>query len=150
MRQPKNNFILKVYSITLVLGVALGDVAVFLNDRFQHLRYDSNWDNPLLDFIFFLLIAIGESIIPVMIFYVIVWAITKVNTVYKRLIIYVAGVICTVFPFITLYQMVNEGYHRYNVIIYAVSCLLSLILSYRLANTDLNILLQRSESQDKA
>jgi hypothetical protein len=150
MRQPQTKFILKVYSITLVLGVALGDIAVYLNDRFQHLQYNSNWDNPFADFIFFFLIGIGESIIPVLIFYVVVWAITKVNTDYNRLLIYMAGLICTVFPFVTLYNMVNEGYHRYNVIIYAVCCFLALTLSYWCANADLNRLIQKNENQNLA
>jgi hypothetical protein len=148
MRKSLTNFILKIYSITLVLGVALGDIAVYLNERYQRIAYDDNWDNPFSNFIFFLLIGIGESIVPLLIFYLVVKVSLSIQMPYKRLLIYFAGVICTLFPFYTLYYMVNEGGHRANVIMYACCCLLSLLISYFWANANLNNLLQ-NKSEEK-
>jgi hypothetical protein len=148
MSQSQTKFIVKVYSITLLLGVALGD-ELYIYDRLQHLRYDSNWDNPFANFIFFLLIGVGESVIPVFTFYAIVRAIFKLEVAYKRQFIYLAGFVCTIFPFVTFYTMVNEVYHRYNVVIYAVSCLFALTLSYWWTNVALNRLIQDSKTQNK-
>ena len=147
MRHSFSDFILKIYFITLVIGVALGDLIVYLNDRYQHLPYDSNWDNPFLDFIFFLLIGIGESIIPVIIFFLIAKIIIRVRIAYKRALIYTLGFLCTVFPFVTLYNMVDPGYHRYNVCIYALSCVIALTLSNWWTRADLNKLIHDSSQE---
>ena len=62
-----SNYVMKVHSTTLAVGITLGVLSVYLKDLYQH-SYNDAWDNPFANLILFLLIGIGESLVPLLAF----------------------------------------------------------------------------------
>lgn len=143
MKKPVLNYVIKVVSTTLVLGLVLGGVVVYIDDIYYRHSYNNAWDNPFLDFLLFLLIGIGESVIPSLIFYIVVKTLSMFTISYARLLIYLSGIGCSILPFVQLYYMVNEGYHRSNVIVYAACFGLAIAFSFRFYQLGLNDLLKQ-------
>jgi hypothetical protein len=149
MQKQLSRYILKVYSTTIFLGLLLGDIIMYVKDVHQH-TYNDNWDNPFYNYIFFLLIGIGSSIIPVLAFYVLIKGLLYTRLPYGKSLTCLSGLACTIVPFISLYNMVNEGYHRDNVVICAVCFIVSLALSFIFYRMDLSALFNHSNSSKKA
>ena len=139
MHKNLSRYLISITSTTLVLGLVFGGAVIYLQDVSQH-TYNNDWDNPLNDFILFLLVGTGEAIIPLLVLYFLVRVVLNYTLPYQKALIYLSGLACTIAPFVQLYNMVNEGYHRDNVITYAISFVISLILSYILYRAQLSAL----------
>lgn len=127
MQNTIERYVYNVYGITLVLGLLLGTTSLYIKDKCLQ-TYNDAWGNPFYNFILFFLVGIWESLIPLLVFFLLTKLIVKYRL--NRLLIYIAGLMCTVAPFVQLYFMVNEGYHRSNVIIYAICFMISLLTGY--------------------
>lgn len=137
MPSTLSGYLSRVYLTTLSLGVIGGTIVVYVNEVYHKVPYNKDWDNPFLNIILFLLIGVGESIIPMVAFYLLIKAVLLLPIKGKKALVYLIGLLCTIAPFFQIYYMVNEGYHRSNIVIYAICFILSLTLSYRVYNGNL-------------
>jgi hypothetical protein len=129
MPKTVSNYVLKVYSTTLAIGITLGVLSVYLKDLHQH-SYNDAWDNPFANLILFWLVGIGMSLVPFLVFAILTKLLITFRLPVRKIAVFLAGLGCTALPFYSLYYSVNEGYHRVNVIIYAVCFLTGLCLSF--------------------
>jgi drug/metabolite transporter (DMT)-like permease len=137
MQNTALRYLYNVYITTLLTGLSLGVLVLYIKDKNSG-TYNDDWDNPFDNFVMFFLIGFGESIIPLLIFLVVGKLIISKKINHNWL--YIAGLVCTILPFWQLYYMVNEGYHRTNVVIYFVCFVMALFFSYQIYKKQLLLL----------
>lgn len=137
MQKNTSRYLLNVYATTIFIGLILGGLLIYIIDKSSG-SYSDDWDNPFYTFLLFLLVAAGESIFPLLLFFIIGKVI--ISRQGHRVWLYMLGFVCTVAPFCQLYYIVNEGYHKTNVMIYAGCFIFALLLTYRLFRSQLTAL----------